>query len=42
MESAWSRDEWDVLLDDRAIYRVYLTSCVPAQAEQWFLDGCYD
>lgn len=36
MESAWNRDEWDVLLEDRAIYRVYLAS------EKWFLDGCYD
>lgn len=36
MESAWSRDEWDVLLEDRAIYRVY------AASERWFLDGCYD
>jgi protein ImuB len=35
-ESAWNRDEWDVVLEDRAIYRIYLTG------EQWFLDGSYD
>jgi protein ImuB len=35
-ESAWNRDEWDVVLEDRAIYRIYLTG------ERWFLDGSYD
>ena len=35
-DTVWSRDEWDVVLEDRAIYRLYLTS------EQWFIDGSYD
>lgn len=35
-DARWSRDEWDVVLEDRAIYRLYLTG------EQWFLDGSYD
>jgi protein ImuB len=35
-DTIWSRDEWDVVLEDRAIYRLYLTS------DQWFIDGSYD
>ena len=35
-DTVWSRDEWDVVLEDRAIYRLYLTS------GQWFIDGSYD
>ena len=35
-ETAWDRDEWDVLLQDRAIYRLYQA------ANRWFLDGSYD
>lgn len=35
-DTSWSRDEWDVVLEDRVIYRIYLTG------EQWFLDGSYD
>jgi protein ImuB len=35
-DTVWSRDEWDVVLEDRAIYRLYLAS------EQWFIDGSYD
>jgi protein ImuB len=35
-DTVWSRDEWDVVLEDRAIYRLYLTS------DQWFIDGSYD
>jgi protein ImuB len=35
--SSWNRDEWDVLLDDRALYRIYF---VPGN--QWFLCGGYD
>lgn len=34
--TAWNRDEWDVVLADRAVYRVYRA------AQQWFLDGSYD
>ncbi len=34
--TAWNRDEWDVVLEDSAIYRIYYTS------QQWFLDGSYD
>jgi protein ImuB len=35
--SSWNRDEWDVLLDDRALYRIYF---VPE--DRWFLGGSYD
>ncbi|MEP6538617.1 MAG: hypothetical protein ABJF23_24980 [Bryobacteraceae bacterium] len=35
-ETAWDRDEWDIVLQDRAIYRLYLA------ANRWFLDGSYD
>lgn len=35
-ETAWDRDEWDVVLQDRAIYRLYVA------ADRWFLDGSYD
>ena len=35
-DTAWNRDEWDVVLEDRAVYRVYLS------AKQWFLGGSYD
>lgn len=34
--TAWHRDEWDIVLEDRAIYRVYRTD------GQWFLEGSYD
>ncbi len=34
--TAWQRDEWDVVLKDRGIYRIYLAG------EQWFVDGSYD
>ncbi len=36
-DTAWERDEWDVVLEDRAVYRIYLT-----RVNQWFLDGSYD
>lgn len=32
----WHRDEWDIVLEDRAVYRIY---CANAQ---WFLEGSYD
>ena len=35
-DTKWNRDEWDVVLEDWAIYRLYLA------ANQWFLDGSYD
>ncbi len=35
-DTAWDRDEWDILLQDRAIYRLYQA------ADRWFLDGSYD
>lgn len=40
-ETAWDRDEWDIVLQgsalqDRAIYRLYLAD------NRWFLDGSYD
>jgi protein ImuB len=36
--TVWARDEWDVSLDDGALYRIYqemASSC-------WFVDGVYD
>ncbi|MEO7144912.1 MAG: hypothetical protein ABI165_15550 [Bryobacteraceae bacterium] len=35
-DTAWSRDEWDAVLEDRGVYRIYCA------AKQWFLDGSYD
>jgi protein ImuB len=32
----WDRDEWDVVLEDRGAYRLYVAS------QRWFLDGSYD
>jgi protein ImuB len=32
---SWGRDEWDVVLNTGALYRIYSTG-------QWFLDGSYD
>ncbi len=31
----WDRDEWDVALNDGALYRLY-------HADQWFIEGAYD
>jgi protein ImuB len=36
-DTSWSRDEWDIVLEDRAVYRIYLTT-----AQDWFLHGAYD
>lgn len=35
---AWDRDEWDLVLDDGALYRLYLNRA----AGEWFLEGAYD
>jgi protein ImuB len=34
----WSRDEWDVALDDGALYRIYRESA----SHEWFVQGIYD
>jgi protein ImuB len=34
--TTWHRDEWDIVLEDRAVYRIYCTD------GQWFLEGSYD
>jgi len=34
--TTWHRDEWDIVLEDRAVYRIYYTD------GQWFLEGSYD
>jgi len=34
----WSRDEWDVELQDGSICRIYWDHCKKA----WFLEGIYD
>jgi protein ImuB len=35
----WSRDEWDLLLSDGALYRLYRDQYSP---KQWFIEGVYD
>ena len=35
-DAGWNRDEWDVVLEDQVIYRIYFSQ------EKWFLDGNYD
>ena len=35
---SWDRDEWDVVLSDGALYRVYRER----ETEQWFVEGEYD
>jgi protein ImuB len=37
-ETAWSREEWDVALDDGGLYRIYQES----QTRDWFVQGVYD
>ena len=37
-DSAWSREEWDVALDDGALYRIYQESA----SQEWFVHGIYD
>ena len=37
-DTAWSRDEWDVALDDGGLYRIYQE----AQTRGWFVQGVYD
>jgi protein ImuB len=36
--TAWSHEEWDVALDDGALYRIYQES----NTGQWFVHGIYD
>ncbi|MGH9621034.1 MAG: hypothetical protein ACRD45_15185 [Bryobacteraceae bacterium] len=36
--SFWSREEWDVALDDGALYRIYLD----LHTEEWYVQGVYD
>lgn len=35
--SRWDRDEWDILLESRTVYRIYSTP-----EKHWFLCGSYD
>lgn len=37
-QTAWSREEWDVALDDGGLYRIYQES----QTQHWFVQGVYD
>jgi protein ImuB len=37
-QTAWSREEWDVALDDGALYRIYQEM----QTRSWFVEGVYD
>jgi len=36
--TCWSREEWDVALDDGALYRIYRD----AQTHDWYVHGVYD
>lgn len=36
--TAWARDEWDIALDDGALYRL----CREHHTNAWFLEGAYD
>jgi protein ImuB len=36
--TAWSREEWDVALDDGGLYRIYQES----ETSAWFVQGVYD
>jgi protein ImuB len=36
--TAWSREEWDVALDDGALYRIYKES----KSREWYVYGVYD
>ena len=36
--TAWSREEWDVALDNGALYRIYQES----DSREWFVHGVYD
>ncbi len=36
--TAWSREEWDVALDDGALYRIYQES----KSGEWYVHGMYD
>ena len=35
---AWARDDWDLELNDGALYRVYRD----LMSETWFVEGTYD
>ena len=35
---AWDRDEWDVALSDRGVYRIYRDR----DTDAWFIDGIVD
>jgi protein ImuB len=37
-DTAWSRNEWDVALDDGGLYRIYQE----APSQGWFVQGVYD
>jgi protein ImuB len=37
-DTAWSREEWDVALDDGGLYRIYQESLT----QHWFVQGVYD
>jgi protein ImuB len=37
-DTAWSRNEWDVALDDGGLYRIYQE----VQTQGWFVHGVYD
>ena len=36
--TSWNREEWDVALDDGALYRLYQET----QSREWYVEGVYD
>ncbi len=36
--TCWSREEWDVALDDGAVYRIYREM----RRQEWYVEGVYD
>lgn len=36
--SAWDRDEWDVALSDRGVYRIFRDR----ETDAWFIDAIVD
>jgi protein ImuB len=41
--TSWSREEWDVALDDGAVYRIYCKMpLLHGSGSEWYVEGVYD
>ncbi len=40
--SSWERDEWDIVVEDDGVYRVFLTTNRLTTDRRWFVCGSYD